>query len=176
MTQPLESLVALCAGGVKDKAASFTNIPFDELAKLVTDIKPGTKDGPYFLRAPLIDVSKGRSDENTYHLSSVLIIDADGSLNPETGEITEGAPDPAIVHNTLQSAGVNHLIYRSWSHGIKGNRYRILFFTDRPYSKAEIVPTVEHALHLCGGIIADVSENHRWSQPWYLPRTPVKTK
>ncbi len=67
------------------------------------------------------------------------------------------------------------MIYSSYSHGIKGNRYRILIGTDKPYNKAELPATVSHALTLCSGEIADVKENSVWSQPWYLPRKPDAT-
>lgn len=169
MTQPL---VAICQSGVKEKGALLENITIIKLAKHLSNVEIGTKDGSYFLRTKIDDTSKGRSDANTTSMASVLVLDADSAVNPDTGETTEGAPCPHKVHETLKSADINHLICSSYSHGIKGNRYRVLFQTDRPYNEKELPPTVSHALALCGGKIADVKENCAWSQPWYLPRKP----
>ena len=169
MTQPS---VALCQSGVKAKNAQLENITISNLAKQLTTVKTGTKDGSYFLRTEAIAPSKGRSDKNTASTASVLILDADSTVDTETGETTEGAPCPYKVHEELKEAGINHLIYRSFSHDTKGNRYRIVFKTNKPYSRAELAQTVSYALTLCGEPIANVKENCTWSQGSYLPRKP----
>lgn len=175
MTQAATPTLALCKSGVKVKDAQLENISTRELFKYIKDVKTGTKDGSYFLRARVIDTSKGRNDNNTAGLSSVVILDADSTVDIQTGVIIEGAPCPHAVHETLKQAGVNHLIYSSYSHGIKGNRYRILLSTDTTYNRKQLPPTVSHALGLCGGVVADVKENLTWSQPWYIPRKPTDT-
>ena len=165
-------LVGFCESGVKVKDPLLENITLKELSKHLTTVETGTKDGSYFLRTKVLDTSKGRSDTNTASMASALILDADSTINTETGETTEGAPCPYKVHESLKAVGINHLIYRSYSHATKGNRYRIIFITDRPYNRAELAPTVSHALTLCGEPIANVKENCTWSQGWYLPRKP----
>ena len=170
MAQPL---VALCQSGVKVKGAQLKNITINNLAKQLTTIETGEKDGSYFLRTGIVNTEIGRSDANTQSTACVLILDADSTtVNAETGETTEGAPCPYKVHEALKKAGTNHLIYRSYSHGIKGNRFRVVMKTDKPYSRVELPATVDYALSLCGEPIANVKENCTWSQGWYLPRKP----
>ena len=41
--------------------------------------------------------------------ASVIVLDGDSSLNPETGEVTEGAPPPEEVHEALSDLGINHV-------------------------------------------------------------------
>lgn len=167
-----QSLIALCESGVKVKNAPLENITTSNLFSLIKNVKVGNKDGSYFLRTTIDDPSKGRSDANATSTASILVLDADSTVDTATGETIEGAPCPHAVHTALKTAGINHLICSTHSHHQKGNRYRILFGTDKPYTKAELQPTVSHALCLCGGELADVTENCTWAQPWYIPRKP----
>ncbi|MCU7833681.1 MAG: hypothetical protein KZQ83_00395 [gamma proteobacterium symbiont of Taylorina sp.] len=155
--------VAISPNGVKDNP-EFKNVSINYLLDLCKTVKTGKKDGAYFIRSETSDSNK-RSNKTTAWTAHILILDVDSGNGKD-------APDPKKIHKTLKDLGINHLMYRSYSHGIKGNRYRILFITDRAYQREELKPTVEYALKLCGGEIANVSENCTWSQPWYLPRKP----
>ncbi len=129
----------------------------------------GDKDGAYFVRG---ETTK-RGDE---YLNSAdfAILDADSSIDLKTRKSCEGAPDPKLVHEVLRKADIQHLIYTSHSHGLKGNRYRVLIPV-RLNSSSELICAVDHfieLLHKNGVNLHNSSENHTWSQAWYLPRVP----
>ena len=58
--------------------------------------------------------------------ASIVILDGDSRIDPETGEKFQGAPPPSQVHGVLKSLDVQHHIYTTHSHVTKGNRYRVL--------------------------------------------------
>jgi hypothetical protein len=74
----------------------------------------------------------------------------------------------------LKALGIDHIIYTTHSHGQpdKGNRYRILIFAPaaNPGELSGHLAWIFHLLHSKGCWLADVSENHVWSQPWFFPR------
>ena len=163
--------VGYCNDVVNDKNPDLINVQFTDLVELLKKPVKGSKDGAYFMRTTFIYESIRTRTENVSSTAKILILDADHTEGmPEEKD----APSPLKVHENLKQQNINHLIYRSYSHHLKGygNRYRIVFVTDREYTNAELRPTVSHALGLCGEPIANVKENNSWSQPWYLPRTP----
>ncbi len=141
----------------------LTNITINDLLNKLKIPQIGPKDGAYFIRSTILDPDR-RSDKTTAEKAQLIIIDVDSGIKEG------GAPDPIIVHNNLKSKNINHFIYRTYSHGSKGNRYRILFITDRAYSRDELSSTVAHAIELTGNQIANAKENNTWSQPWYTCR------
>ena len=87
----------------------------------------GDKNGPYILRGPFREGCPTRSDANIIY-SSLIVLDADSSLDPTTGEVTQGAPPPEFVHEILAKLDINHVLHTTHSHGQpgKGNRFRVL--------------------------------------------------
>lgn len=150
------------------------NITFDQLRPMITSIAIGEKDGSFFTRSAFVDPTTGRkTNDSVEPLATILVIDGDSSIDLSTGEITEGAPDPVLVATVLVALGWNFILYRSYSHGTKGHRYRIVLQTNRPYTPEELEPTLDsviHELHDAGLNIRNVSENANWSLAWYLPR------
>ncbi|MFE8032027.1 hypothetical protein [Thiohalocapsa marina] len=133
----------------------------------------GKKDGSYFVRGPFMEAQPQRADVHITE-AELLILDGDSTLDPETGDITPGAPAPLLVHEALTGLDIPHLIYTSWSHRQpgKGNRYRVLIpapIPDPATLSACIEWTLEQ-LQQAGLCVADVTENHTWSQAWYMPR------
>jgi hypothetical protein len=138
----------------------------------------GDKDGAYFVRGPFVDGHPTRADAHLQS-ASLLVLDGDSSLNPETGEITAGAPDPGKVHRALVALTINHCLYSTHSHdpGGRGNRYRILIPAIMR-DKAEltgVLAWIFHQLAAQGCHLVNVKENRSWSQPWYLPRRATDT-
>lgn len=165
----------------------FCNIGFDELLARLRVCDRGEKDGAHFLRTGLNYDASGkclpRKDVNTQSMARVLILDCDSRMNCGTGELLEGAPAPDTVSNILKSHNIKHLLHGSHSHysGTKGNRYRIILFTKTEYKKSQLAPTVISIITLINAylddeMLADVSENSRWSQPWYVPRKPIDSE
>lgn len=171
---PIKLRLADSAGPVRNTALSNRVTTLNDLAKELSQ-RPavGSKDGSYFVRGPLKPGATARGDNNI-ESASLLILDGDSTLDPQTGEITPGAPPPEQAHEALCQLGLAHILYTSWSHKQpgKGNRYRILIPAEIPD---------QTTLTACAGWavaqlnqariwLADVKENHTWSQPWYLPR------
>ena len=74
------------------------------------------------------------------------------------------------------------MLYGSYSHynGDKGNRYRIVLFTQSPYNHDQLAPTIESLIslinaNLFGDLLASATESNTWSQPWYYPRRPINS-
>ena len=122
-----------------------------------------------------------RSDNNIESLASVLIIDCDKRIN-KYGQEIEGATDPVLVHNTLKKLNIGHIIYGSYSHyaGGKGNRYRIILATEKPYGKDQLAATAEALVSLINHnldeeLLAYAKENSVFAQAWYHPRRSISS-
>ncbi|GGI92324.1 YfjI family protein [Legionella impletisoli] len=159
----------------------FENIKGKVLYNLLKQLPYGNKDGSHFLRTSLI-TNDGRcmprNDANTYNMANLIVIDCDKRIDEEGYEI-EGAPDPLAVHQTLKIMGIGHILYGSYSHyaGQKGNRYRIILATDKPYGRNQLPATVEKMIislnqNLKGHLLAYAKENNVFAQGWYYPRKP----
>ncbi len=133
----------------------------------------GRKDGSYFVRGPFSDGYPSRADAHIIE-ADLLVLDGDSTLDRETGEVTPGAPHPMLTHEVLRDLDIRHIIYSSWSHQQdgKGNRYRVAIPAAIPDHKAlsACVEWTIDRLHHAGVGLADVKENHAWSQAWYFPR------
>ena len=160
----------------------YSHINGETLLEKFRTIPTGQKDGSHFLRKQL-EINKNgqcmsRSENNMEHLASLLIIDCDKQVDHDGQEI-EGAPDPKLIHEALKNNNIGHVIYGSHSHytGTKGNRYRIILVTSRPYNKEELPATIEACLLLINQYINDYTlayakENNVFAQAWYYPRCP----
>ncbi|HFL2207152.1 TPA: hypothetical protein ACG3E5_003198, partial [Legionella pneumophila] len=94
----------------------------------------------------------------------------------------EGAVDPLLVHNALKKLNIGHIIYGSYSHyaGGKGNRYRIILATEKPYNKEQLAATAEVLISLINHnldkeLLAYAKENSVFAQAWYYPRRPINS-
>lgn len=166
------------------KTDQLHNISEHDFLSKLKQCEFGEKDGSHYLRTTL-RCQDGRTlprkDSNTDNLANILILDCDKHINLNGDEI-EGAPSPKIISPILRSNNISHIIYGSYSHyvGNKGNRYRIILFTNIPYNRDQLAPTVEKAItlinsHLNDQLLANAKENNTWSQPWYFPRKPINS-
>ncbi|BCA96093.1 hypothetical protein TUM19329_24540 [Legionella antarctica] len=163
----------------------YTHITGEALLEKLRTIQIGDKDGSHFLRARLKIMEAGRcmprADINIEGLASTLIIDCDKRMN-QYGQEIEGAPDPLLVHNALKKLNIGHIIYGSYSHyaGGKGNRYRIILVTKKPYHKEQLAATAEALVLLINHnldeeLLAYAKENSVFAQAWYCPRKLVNS-
>jgi hypothetical protein len=130
----------------------------------------GEKHGPYFVRGP----ATKRSNADLKY-ADVAILDADSSIDLETGKTHEGAPPPIHVHEVLKQHDIQHIIYTSHSHGTKGNRYRVVVPL-KLANKEQLAAVTDWLISIChqeGVYLANATENNNWSQPWYSPRVPA---
>lgn len=164
----------------------YTHLTGEALLERLRTIQIGDKDGSHCLRSKLKIVENGRcmprSDVNIESLANLLIIDCDKKAN-QYGEEIEGAPDPLLVHNVLKNLNIGHVIYGSYSHyaGGKGNRYRIILVTQKPYYKEQLSATAEALVLLINHnlnkeLLAYAKENSVFAQAWYYPRRPVSSE
>ena len=161
-------------GPASNTALERWAVDFEELAATFQRTpRVGRKDGAYFVRGPCAEGYPSRADAHITE-AALVILDGDSTLDPESGEITEGAPHPMLIHEALRDLDIPHVIYSSWSHGQpnKGNKFRALIPATMPDAKtlsACIEWTIDQ-LHHAGVWLANVKENHAWSQAWYFPR------
>lgn len=161
-------------GPASNTALELWAVDFEALAATFQRTpRVGRKDGAYFVRGPHAEGYPSRADAHITE-AALLILDGDSRLDPDTGEIIPGAPHPILAHEALRDRDIAHVIYSSWSHEQpgKGNRYRVLIPAPMPDGKT-LSACVEWAidqLHRAGIPLADVKENHAWSQAWYFPR------
>ncbi|STX38814.1 YfjI family protein [Legionella feeleii] len=163
----------------------YTHITGEKLLEKIRIIQIGGKDGSHFLRTRLKIAENHRcmprSHGNIESLASILIIDCDKRISQDEQEI-EGAPHPLLVHNALKKLNIGHMIYGSYSNyaGGKGNRYRIILVTQKPYHKDQLAATAEAVVSLINHdldkeLLAYAKENSVFAQAWYHPRKPINS-
>jgi hypothetical protein len=168
-TMPLP--LAIATGGMRDTALRLGNFTWGSFKDRLRKPQIGGKDGSYYIRGAELRQPR-RSDENLLS-AKTIILDGDSSINPETGEIVSGAPDLNEVVGALKDMGITFCAHTSHSY-IPGElwKYRIIIPADIPnqeYLDASVNWLISQ-LHARGIWLADVTENHRWSQPWYSSR------
>ncbi|MFC1665218.1 primase-helicase family protein [Pseudomonadota bacterium] len=168
-----ESILQLgvCQKNVKTNEATPWNPSWAELVARLKQAAIGDKDGSYFTRCAFND--NARSNKNALE-SHLLILDGDSTINAQTGEITDGAPNPIDVYQILVGMEITHCIYTSHSNVEKGHRYRVLIPV-RFVKKQELETLVDWTigqLHEAGVYINPVNENKSFASPWYFPRVP----
>lgn len=171
--------LAFAAGGYKDVILTPKTYSLRQLSERLSQVRVGPKDGAYMIRGGDLSITK-RSDENL-NTAELIILDGDSSFDPETGEISPGAPSIYATHEALRDMGIAHIIHTS--HSNRGEdgvvsfwKYRVVI-PCRTASVDELRDGVDFLiaqLHERGVYIAEVSENYRWSQPWFLPRVPTE--
>jgi hypothetical protein len=163
--------LAIATGGMRDTALRLGNFTWGSFKDRLRKPQIGGKDGSYYIRGSELRQPR-RSDENLLS-AKTIILDGDSSINPETGEIVSGAPDLNEVVAALKDMGITFCAHTSHSF-IPGElwKYRIIIPADIPnqeYLDASVNWLISQ-LHARGIWLADVNENHRWSQPWYSSR------
>ena len=168
-TMPLP--LAIATGGMRDTSLRLGNFTWGSFKDRLRKPQIGGKDGSYYIRGSELRQPR-RSDENLLS-AKTIILDGDSSINPETGETVSGAPDLNEVVAALKDMGITFCAHTSHSF-IPGElwKYRIIIPADIPnqeYLDASVNWLISQ-LHARGIWLADVTENHRWSQPWYSSR------
>ncbi len=148
------------------------NTTWYELKQRLASPEIGTKDGLYFVRGYC--ENDHRTNE-TLTDTSLCIIDGDGRIDIETGEIISGAPDINLVKAFLDKQGWEYALYTSYSHNLpnKGSRYRIVLPLSETVKTADIDAITNYVFHILNdaGIYIDYSkESAVPAQPWYFPR------
>jgi hypothetical protein len=139
-------------------------LSFDEWCKKFSTPETGGKHGSYFVRG-------AATRRSNYDLKSadVAILDGDSRIDPEIGEVHEGAPALEYVHDVLKDNDIQHLIYTSHSHGTKGNRFRVVVPVTLK-NKDELAEVTDWLIDLChkeSVYLANATENSTWSQPLF---------
>ena len=163
--------LAVAIGGMRDTSLKIHNFTWASFKERLKKPQIGGKDGSYYIRGSELRQPR-RADENLLS-AKTIILDGDSSINPETGEIVSGAPDLHLVASVLTELGITFCAHTSHSY-IPGElwKYRIIIPADIPDQESldASVSWLIGALHARGIWLADVTENHRWSQPWYSSR------
>jgi hypothetical protein len=168
--------LAFAVGGRTDVALTVKDYTFQQLAARLRSPRQGAKDGSYYIRGGDL-VAPKRADENL-RSAELLILDGDSRIDPETGEILSGAPPMPEVCQALRDMGIAYIAHTSHSYRpVNGGgqphwKYRVVI-PALMRSQQELQACVQWILaqlHSRGVWLADVTENSKWSQPWYLPR------
>jgi hypothetical protein len=192
----LELTLAICRGKVSDLNLKNWKTDWNGLKDCLSKPKIGNKDGSYFLRC----AGELRTNKETANDGFIIILDGDTRIN-ENGELCWGAPDPEKVHEVLTGMGLTHLIYSSHSNNAtkeeieakikktnakidSGGVFGADFFKYRVvipchYTRDQLPKILDYLfskLVSFGVLLADVNENKKWAQAWYLPRVPDKSR
>lgn len=172
MTENNFSAISVCQNGVKDTNLSLWSTTPQSLAKRLSTCTVGEKDGSYFIRC----TGSKRTNTDTADHAALLVLDGDKRIDCDTGEVLDGAPDPALVHGVLKARHINHILFTSYSNGKEGadfHKYRVVIPVK--YSREQL-PTLLDAMHELlhenGVMLFNVPENRSWAQAWYFPRCP----
>ena len=168
--------LAFAVGGRTDVALTVKDYTFQKLAARLRSPKQGGKDGSYYIRGGDL-VAPKRADENL-RSAELLILDGDSRIDPETGEILSGAPPMPEVCQALRDMNIAYIAHTSHSYRpVNGGgqphwKYRVVIPArlKSPQELQACVQWILAQLHSRGVWLADVTENSKWSQPWYLPR------
>lgn len=169
----LNNITFMLALGSSARSSMVRNQQFtmESFRALIHTPKTGAKDGEYFIGGPVCEGGK-RCDADVVN-TQVLFIDIDSRIDTTTGEIVEGGPELVEVHRAMCDMDITHDIYSTFSHRYKGVRGRLVVYLREPISNAGLVGAKRGVIDLLnkrGVMIVDVAENHRISQPFYLPR------
>jgi RecA-family ATPase len=165
-------LLAYATGGATDTEMHVKAYTWDGFCSRLMSPRVGNKDGSYYIRGGKLKANK-RSDENLLE-AELLILDADSTFDPVTGEVSSGAPPLPIMAERLKDMGLRFVAHTSHSARPQDGfwKYRIVFpaFLRSPSELGDCLDYIIAQLHGSGIFLADVVEARRWSQPWFLPR------
>jgi hypothetical protein len=163
--------LGIATGGATDVKLRPTLFSWSSFKNRLRSPRIGDKGGSYYIRGGDLIENK-RADENL-RAGELIVLDGDSSFDPETGEIKSGAPDLNLVCAALGEMGITFCAHTSHSYVPDQLwKYRILIPARLPHVEAlsACVNYLIEGLHARGLFIADVPENHRWSQPWFTSR------
>jgi len=163
--------LGIATGGATDVKLKPTLFSWESFKNRLRTPRIGDKGGSYYIRGGDLIENK-RADENL-RSGELIILDGDSSFDPETGEIINGAPDLNKVCAALEDMGITFCAHTSHSY-IPDQiwKYRIAI-PAKLGSGEQLTACVAYlidSLVARGVHLADVPENHRWSQPWFTSR------
>ncbi len=163
------------AGAAKatDVALTVRETSRGNLIKALTIPKAGEKDGSYIIRGGDL-IAPRRADENL-RTADLIIVDGDSRFDPETGEVLQGSVPIDDVANVMREMGVFFVIHTTHSADVPNGfwKWRLYLIASREYMRDEldaIVAWLFDQFYAREVWINNVSENTRWSQPWFMPR------
>jgi hypothetical protein len=163
--------LGIATGGATDVKLKPTLFSWSSFKDRLRSPRIGEKGGSYYIRGGDLIENK-RSDENL-RTAELIVLDGDCSFDPETGEIINGAPDLNLVCAALTEMGITFCAHTSHSY-VPGSiwKYRVLIPAkiDSGETLTACVNYLIDSLVARGIYLADVPENHRWSQPWFTSR------
>ena len=165
-------LLAYALNGATDVALHVKAYTWEGFCDRLMSPRVGNKDGSYYIRGGKLKAPK-RSDENLIE-AELLILDADSTFDPVTGEVSSGAPPLPVIAEALARMGITFVAHTSHSARPQDDfwKYRIAI-PARLRSPEELNDCLDFLLaqlHGQGIYLSDVVEARRWSQPWFLPR------
>lgn len=164
-------MLACATGGATDAKLKAVKFDWEKLKTRLKKPKVGQKDGPYYVRGGEL-AGERRTTENLLS-GELIILDGDSSIDPETGEITPGAPPMASVCDALSAMGITYFAHTSHSFQRgKLEKYRVII-PAKLKNEDELNASVDYLiaqLHAKQIWLADVNENHKWIQPWFFSR------
>jgi len=161
--------LSICYKDVTSTLLKPVTQSFESWVAIFSQPEIGEKDGSYFVRG-----KAGKRGDKHLKSADLVILDGDSSIDICTGAASEGAPPAKLVHEVLKKHGIQHFVYTSHSHKIKGDRYRVVI-PAKIECKGKLASVVDHIiqlLHSSDVFLNNVSENSCWSQAWYFPRVP----
>lgn len=166
LQQPTTITLSTCNNGVKDTELCIWNTDCRSLITRLVSVAVGDKDGSYFIRT----TGTRRTNADTADNAALLILDGDKRIDCDTGEVLDGAPDPALVHEVLKANGINHVLFTSYSNGKDGadfHKYRVV--VPVKYSREQLPALLDYMheiLHDAEVMLFNVAENRSWAQAW----------
>jgi hypothetical protein len=171
-TEENTMLLAYALNGATDVALHVKAYTWEGFCDRLMSPRVGNKDGSYYIRGGKLRAPK-RSDENLIE-AELLILDADSTFDPATGEITSGAPPLPVVADALTRMGITYVAHTSHSARPQDDfwKYRIAIpaYLKNSEELSDCLDFLLAQLHGEGIYLSDVVEARRWSQPWFLPR------
>jgi len=173
--QPAETIkFSFCGENKFSTELDIVENTFADLSKALSTPEIGEKDGPYIVRGPAT-----KRNDKALEYGDLAILDGDLSIDLTTGLTIPadsvnytGCPNPTAIHAELVKLDITHCIVTTYSHTHQVNKCRV-FFPYKSESEADLTNAINYLLsklHSANILLADVKENHNWSQPWFLPR------
>ena len=163
--------LGIATGGATDVKLKPTLFSWESFKNRLRSPRIGEKGGSYYIRGG--DLIENKRADEFLRTAEMIILDGDSSFDPETGEIINGAPDLNKVCAALQEMDITFCAHTSHSYVPDELwKYRILIPAklDSGETLTACVTYLIDSLVARGIHLADVPENHRWSQPWFTSR------
>lgn len=163
--------IGFSAGPASNTQVTAQDLTFEELARRLSEPTVGPKDGSYYLRGG--DLLEPRRGNEYLRSADLLIIDGDKRLDPQSGEVLNGAPPMEEVTAALDGMGMAYIAHTSHSYvPALLEKWRIVIPAKLKHEAVlkACVGYVVARLQGAGQMIVAVKEMTAWSQAWYMPR------